>query len=222
MSLSYGPGRSCVICGNPLLNRQKHCCSVTCQRTHQSGPNHHAFKGVCVRTDGYLMRRYKGKPILEHRYQMEQHLGRELLPSEVVHHKDGNKQNNSIENLELLTSHSEHISRKHRKSFISETHKECSKCHEIKPRVEFYPSKHRDGSSFYCKECERASKRVPVRQEIKATSRLLTCFGETKTVTQWAHDPRCPVGPSGLFQRIYRGWPAELAITAPKGYSTGV
>jgi hypothetical protein len=44
----------------------------------------------------------------EHRYIMEQFLGRKLESYEVVHHKDGNKRNNDLENLEviLLSEHS--------------------------------------------------------------------------------------------------------------------
>lgn len=49
------------------------------------------------------------KYLLEHRYVMEQHLGRYLDPKEVVHHRDENPSNNAIENLELFESQAAHI-----------------------------------------------------------------------------------------------------------------
>ena len=49
----------------------------------------------------------------EHRYVMQQFLGRKLKKNEVVHHIDGNKSNNNIENLQLMTK--EEHSRYHAK-----------------------------------------------------------------------------------------------------------
>ena len=61
-----------------------------------------------------------------HRYLMEQKIGRYLLPSEVVHHKDGNKENNRKSNL-IITERSKHT--KHHKS-TGRTFKEfnCRNC----------------------------------------------------------------------------------------------
>lgn len=52
---------------------------------------------------GYVEIKVNGSWIREHRYVAEQRLGRKLLPYEIVHHKDGKKDNNKPENLEVMT-----------------------------------------------------------------------------------------------------------------------
>lgn len=74
--------------------------------------------------DGYL-KRYapdhpwprKGGYVRENVRIMESHIGRRIGRGEVVHHRDHDKSNNALDNLELLT-HGEH-SRRHR---IEDTH----------------------------------------------------------------------------------------------------
>jgi len=46
--------------------------------------------------------------VLEHRLIMEEYLGRYLTPEEVVHHKNGDRLDNNIENLQLLTGKGAH------------------------------------------------------------------------------------------------------------------
>lgn len=51
--------------------------------------------------DGYVQVRQEGVTIGEHRAVMQEHLGRKLTRYESVHHKNGNRSDNRLDNLEL-------------------------------------------------------------------------------------------------------------------------
>jgi hypothetical protein len=89
---------------------------------------HPNWKGGTIH-HGYKFVRHDGKYISEHRLVMEKHLKRRLNPCEIVHHKDGNKINNAITNLELMTttSHMKHHRPKKRGAFVC-----CAECKAIK------------------------------------------------------------------------------------------
>ena len=60
--------------------------------------------GISVKPNGYVeytKGEFKGR--LQHVVEMEKKIGRRIYSYECVHHKDENKKNNQISNLELMT-----------------------------------------------------------------------------------------------------------------------
>jgi len=107
-----------------------------------------------------------GRIVREHRWVMEQHLGRPLRSDEHVHHEDEDPLNNALSNLEL-TTRKEHA-RKHTKP-TPYVMLECPACGESFRRNERYVrSKRQQGQQeFFCsRSCSRkgrfAGKRLNV------------------------------------------------------------
>lgn len=78
----------------------------------RKGAKSNHWKGGKIERNGYVKLLLPDHPMAdtlgyypEHRYVIEQHLGRYLLPCEVVHHRNEQKGDNRLENLQLMYDH---------------------------------------------------------------------------------------------------------------------
>ena len=86
------------------LQWKRHFCSVACQRAFFVGANNPMWRGGKPTSNGYRYVTNNGKTTVEHRVVMEKHIGRPLRRFETVHHRNGVRHDNRIENLELYCS----------------------------------------------------------------------------------------------------------------------
>lgn len=82
------------------------------------GKKSHRWKGGrTIEQTGYAViyrpdhpgKKVRKNYVYEHRYVMEKYLGRSLNKGEEIHHIDGDRQNNNIDNLILFESKSAHL-----------------------------------------------------------------------------------------------------------------
>ena len=97
-------------------------CSVKCKTALQRrggalAPGWRGGRHAFPSLKGYITLQVgPNKRMFEHRVVMERHLRRKLQPSEVVHHRNGNRADNRISNLVICKSTGYHSKRYHPRS----------------------------------------------------------------------------------------------------------
>lgn len=124
-----GKNVKCLQCGKDFYSTRIKFCSRECACEYKKA--HYQHKEYME--NGYVVRYQNGYNkkgnVKVHRAVMEAHIGRRLSEDEIVHHIDGDKTNNSIDNL-VIMSRSEHSSL-HRRQELKEGKKLFQSIEEV-------------------------------------------------------------------------------------------
>lgn len=101
IGMRTGEIKKCLNCGNDFYTTRNDFCSQDCAREYRKKN----YKHKSYMENGYIVEYLPGYNkkgnIKQHRRIMEEHLGRRLEENEIVHHKNGDKTDNRLDNLEI-------------------------------------------------------------------------------------------------------------------------
>lgn len=120
-----------------------------------------------VAPENYTGKKYRGRYAYEHHIVWWEHHGRALGPDDVVHHINGNKHDNRIENLELLTRerHDEHHARERTRCEMVEC-AHCKTAFAVKPSAAKTRRKASIGGALYCsRSCGASAQFMRLRKQ---------------------------------------------------------
>ena len=150
--MAMEPTVNCLYCFNNILEGHG-LCSMHYQRWRHKRP----MEGPHFYAAGWLQQGYRkictpdGREMHEHRYKKECEIKRQLYSNEVVHHKNGIKTDNRLENLEIMDV-GLHTSLHCKKSTIQRICKACGKPFELISKLNKRQQEtcsHRCGTSLF-------------------------------------------------------------------------